>query len=354
MSPARKDETMRRVLPDSCLEPLTALNDRVKEFADMCEPDHECAVPLLHKELKFHVVDLDDYSAGLEGDELMLRIKDRDYMFTEWSRMQLLDHLGTREKWFKRVTLYEQALELTKRIHTFDRHRLRRMGTCEDIGLIRGFVSQSYADIPDVDIMQALCAALPDGECLKTYSGKSDKAFYAYTMTRNAPLAIGVDTLCYPGAIVKNSEVGSTALWVIPFLLILYPNGFMAPIALRKQALLRRVHRGQYADLKMALDQALTDLQAVWGPLEKRLDGLLAKRFPGEQEALERLHTLLLSMKRSKRFIERCDTTYRAAKNASHNGLTLFTAVLEACATGHLDSRYDDAEVAGFLLLHLL
>lgn len=342
-------------LPASNLEPLANLSSRVKDFSDLCEPDHVCELPGLHKELKFRVVDLDDHPSAIGGEQVMLDIKGHDYMFTEWSRKQLLDHMGTREKWFKRVTLEDQAAELTRRIHTLDRHKFRIMRTYEEsLRIVRGLVSASYAEIPDLEIMDALCDIMPNGQCVGGYSGKSDKAFYAYAVESSTSLGLGNSVTGFPGALIKNSEVGATALWVIPYFMVELPSGSLAPVALRRQALLRRVHRGQYADLRQALNNALTELQSTWAPLQKRLDGLLAKRFPGEQEALDRLQAILTSMKRPKSFIERASTTYRGAKNTAHNGLTLFLAVLSACATQELDQRYDDAEVAGYLLLQLL
>jgi hypothetical protein len=341
-------------LPATCLEPLTKLAERVKELSDLSEPDHLCELPGLHDELKYVALDLDDHPSGLSGEELSLQINGVDHLFTEWARLQLLDHLGTREKWFKRVTLQDQARELTRRIHTLDRHRLRRMRTYEQINCVRGLVSASYNDIPDIEVVNALCEAMPGGESLSKYSGKTDKAFYAYAMMRETPLGLGKDTTGYPGVIVKNSEVGATSLWVIPFFLIVHRGGFMAPVAMKRNAMLRKVHRGQYNDLRPSLATALTELSAVWSPLQKRLDGLLAKIFANEQAALDRLEAVLSGMKCTKRFIAKCTTTYSGAKNPAHNGLALLMAVLNACATSQLDSRYDDAEVAGYLLLHLL
>jgi hypothetical protein len=343
-----------RVLPSAQLEPLTTLCQRVRQIADLSEPDHLCELPGLHDELRFVALDLDECASGLSGEEISLQINGVDHLFTEWSRMQVLDHLGTKEKWFKRVTQEDQAKELSRRIHTFDRHRFRRMRTYENINFVRGLVSSSYVDIPDIEIMEALCAAMPDGESLAQYSGKTDKAFYAYTMMRRDPIGLGKTATGYPGAIIKNSEVGATALWVIPFFVVVHESGFTAPVALKRQAMLRKIHRGQFTDLRLSLAQALGELQGVWGPLQERMDGLLAKAFPSEQVAIDRLTAVLTAMKLSQRFISKCATTYSAAKNPAHNGLALLMSVLTACATTQLDCRYDDAEVAGYLLLHLL
>lgn len=342
-----------RFIGSSDLEPLRLLEQRTASFAEMCLPDHLCEVPELHQELKFVALDLDG-STRLTGEEISLQIKGEQHLLTEWSRHQILQHLGTKEKWFQRVTLQDQARELHRRIHTFDRHRFKRMGSYDGVSYIRGLVSATYADIPDLDVIRALCQAAPDGECLRSYSGVSDKAFYAYLLTREAPLGIGDDVVGYPGAIVRNSEVGASSLSVVPFFLLAAPGGFVAPVALRKHALLRKVHRGQYAELAANLADAIARLSGIWGPLQARIKGLVSRSYKTEDEALGHLESALLSIRKNLRFTAACTTAYRAAKNPAHNGLTLLTAVLEACATGALDGRYADAEVAGYLLLYLL
>lgn len=342
------------VIPADELEKLSSLERKAREFAELCNPDFLCERPQVLTQVKFAAIDLDDRNTGLSGPAISLQIEGVDHLFTDWSRHQLLQHLGTKEKWFDSVTLADQARELTRRVHTFDKHVFRTMRTYEDINFVRGLLSAKFKDIPDLEVIEALAAILPDGECLTRYSGKSDRTFFAYTMTRASPLGIGQSMIGYPGAIVKNSEVGSTALIVIPFFLVVHPSGFMRPVALRKEALLRQIHRGQAADLRQALRDALSQLQAIWAPLHKRLDKLLERTFPDEDAAIAKLEEMLTWQRLSKRFIQKASTTYRDANNTAHNGLTLFTAVLAACGTGHLDSRYDDAEVAGYLLLQLL
>lgn len=336
------------------IEPVPSLVARVREICDLSEPDFLCKAPGLHQSLRFVSLDLDELPTGLTGQEISLQIEGINHLFTDWSRLQLLDFLGTREKWFSRVTQADQALELTRRIHTFDRQRFRRMRSYENIHFVRGLVSESYVDIPDASIIDALESILPDGDAITPYSGKSDKAFYAYVLARQAPVGLGSSAWGYPGAIIKNSEVGATALWVIPFFAIAYSNGFVAPVAIRRHALLRKIHRGQLADLRQSLSDALTKLQAVWGTLREKMDSLLTRTFATEQDAITHLEVILHAMKRPKQFIERCTTTYRAARNVAHNGLCLLTAVLTTCKTSSLDYRYDDAEVAGYLLLHLV
>lgn len=339
---------------DTLLEPLDGLTRRIAAVAELSLPDFPCMLPALQDQLCFVALDLDEHPSGLGGEEISLQINGVDHLFTDWSRLQLLAHLGTREKWFSRVTLTEQARELTRRTHTFDRQVFRTMRTYNDINYVRGLISAAYVDIPDLEVMQALAAVMLDGESLYSYSGKSDKAFYAYALMRQAPIGFGQGNEGYPGVVVKNSEVGACALSVVPFFMLTLKAGFMAPVVMRRYAMYRKIHRGRLSDLRPSLTDALEKLQAVWSPLQKRLDGLQAKIFPDEAAAIDRLETALQALRCQKNFIQKCTTTYSGAKNTAHNGLTLFTAVLTSCASKHLDGKYDDAEVAGALLLQLL
>jgi hypothetical protein len=311
-------------------------------------------MPKLRDETRFQVIDLDERETALSGEEISLRIGDADYLFSEWSRFQLLDHMGTREKWFKHVTLEDQARELNRRVHVLDRQRVRRMQSLENIGFVRGLVSLGYVDIPDVEIVQALAGIMPEGEYLRNYSGVSDRNFYAYTLLREETLGIGSAFTGYPGVIVRNSEVGANALQLVPFFVAVSKSGRLHTVAVRERAVLRKIHRGQYGDLAEAFRTALDAIQAVWSPLQKKLRALQSYRFADEQEAIDRLETVLKNMRAPQHFIRRCTTTYGAAKHQTHHGLALFTAVLETCATSQLDSRYDDAGVAGSVLLQLL
>ena len=341
-------------LPDGSVGPLEELQASVERLSARYEPDYLCKTPVQPDEVRFQVVDLNERQTALSGEEVALCIQGNDYLFSEWSRFQLLDHMGTREKWFMRVTLEEQARELNRRIHALDGQRVRRMQSLEDIGFVRGLVSVNYVDIPDAEIIKALVGIMPGGEFLRNYSGVSDRNFYAYALLRDQTLGIGRGFTGYPGVILRNSEVGANALSLIPFFAAVSPTGRLHTVAVRERAVLRKIHRGQYGDLAEAFQSGLDSVEAVWAPLQKKLRALQSFTFADEQEAIDRLETVLKAMRVPQHFIRRCTTAYGAAKHQTHHGLALFTTLLETCATSQLDSRYDDAGVAGSVLLQLL
>lgn len=331
--------------------PLKTLSDRVSALAALCDPDYCCVTPEVFEDVQFVAHDFDDESSKaseISGQQVILRIKGVDHLFTDWSRPQLLSHLGTREKWFKSVSVAQQAFELNERRGVLSKHRLRIMRTyTEGVSLFRGIVSDHYAEIPDTLIMEAVLAAQPNGQYLPQLSGKTDKAFYCY-MTADAK----VGTARYqatPGAVFRNSEVGFTSLWITPFLLI---KG--VPVVVRQEVLLRRSHRGQLAELRTDFDEALGKLGSVWGPLHKRLQALPTVSFADENAALMHMRGILKAMHVMTGTIESCASAYAAAKHAHHSAATVFDAVLQVAEASDRDDAYEKGELAGLFLFRIV
>lgn len=336
--------------------PLSTLHEKIAEFASRCLPNYLCSTAkTVEDRLHFEALDLDDTTTDLTGLEISLNVGGTPHLFTEWSRGQLLTHLGTREKWFQHVDKTTQAQELGNRIHTFDTHCLRLMKTKDPrINLVRGLVSAQYAEIEDTKIMDAMVALAPQGRYVSGLSGKTDRAFYSYILGSDQPIGIPGTFWGYPGAVIKNSEVGYTSLWVIPFVYATYDNKTFTPVVLRDQVQLKRAHRGSQRALRLALDGALAKTKAVWAPLQARLTALRNTTYATEDEAVIRMRSLLGSLKLTQGNILACEHAYRRANFARHDGTTILRAVMESSVNSSLDTRYDEAEVAGALLLRLL
>lgn len=336
------------------LIPLTTLESRVSEFAARCNPDHTCTGAIV-EEARFEAIDFDEEpESPLVGQHVLLLLNEQRHLWTDWSRLQLLSHLGTREKWFTSVTARQQAEELTQRVHTFTGHRLRTMNSLEPgISVLRGLVSKEYAEISDTVIMTALCALMPDGKCLESVSKKTDRAMYAYAVVDGAPIGLRGKLMGRPGVILKNSEVGFTSLWMIPFLHVETGGGF-AQLAFERHVLLRRVHRGSVADLHSAFSDALKKLGEVWAPIEDRLKKLQTVTYLSEDEAVGSMRSHLSAMGETKAAMLDYERTYRAAGHTLHDALSILQAVLTTSRAVTADAAYDEAELAGALLLRLL
>ena len=340
------------------LTPLTNLASRVEDFASRCLPDFVYTSEET-RDLSFAEIEIGKHF-GEEVPRLIVGLTMRDgeatvpHVFTRWSRSQLLSHVGTREKWFKMVTKFQEADELNRRLPVLDRFMLRTMRSFDDpsLRIVRGIVSSSYADIPDPDIMKALLEIMPGGFALRAYSGKTDRAFYAYAITADKIGIPGTSYSGFPGVVIKNSEVGFTSLWITP---MLYVADLSAPVVMEKQVLLRRVHRGAFSEMLEKFNEALAKGKSLWGPLQAKLAQLDLLTFPTEDDAVSVLTTLMSELNAAQSFIFRCSQLYRAAHHVNHNGVHLFEAILAAVKEStDNDDAYVAASVAGAVLMRLI
>lgn len=334
----------------SALTPLTSLANQVEAFAERCLPDY---TPEEVEDIVFEEKDLSDYFGGVPDLVSLLRLKDSpSHNFTEWSRLQLLSHLGTREKWFSTVSKAQEVSELNVRRHVLKDKVFRTMSSMDDdnLRILRGIVTKRFADIPDTMIMKAVLD-ITNGFALAGWSGKTDRAFYAYIVT-SEPIGIPETTFrAFPGLVLKNSEVGYTSLWVSPMLFFTVP---MAPIVLRSsEAVLRRVHRGDTKDLRIDFMAALHKISSIWGPLETKLQKLRHVSYATADEALTALDKTMERSGAKRELIHRCRLAY--AKTTKHTALAVFEAILQGIDnTTNRDIAHLNSEIAGAVLFRLL
>lgn len=340
------------------LTPLTSLANRVEAFQARCLPDF-IYTDAETRDMAFVEIDLAPFVGEAKPTVLSaVSMKTIDkllpYAFTKWSRHQLLTHLGTRKKWFETVTRTQEVNELNIRLHALRHFMFRTMRSfdSEELMLIRGIVSSGYADIPDVAIMKSLVELMPNGHAVLPYSGKTDRAFYAYAVMSDKIGIPGTTFSGFPGVVVRNSEVGFTALTVTP---MLYMADHGVPIVLKKQAVLRRIHRGDIANLTQKFDEALLKAKVLWGPIEEKLSKLRTIGYSSEDLAIVAMTELLDSAGSERLFIHRCETTYRSAAHAVHDAFHVFEAILvNVKAEEDQDDAYVSAELAGAVLMQLI
>lgn len=345
-------------LSEDHLIPLTTLKTRVDHFSALCCPDFVYTQGDT-RGLTFEVLPLPDDDAG--GRTVGVVINDGNeaipHYLSDWTRSQLFSHLGVRKKWFDHVAYETQAQELNERRHTLHNRMFRTMRPAETeevapFRIVRGLVSSTYGDIPDGIIMDTFLDLLPTAKVLRHHSGRTDRAFYAHLLTADPVSIPGTSLTVYPGLSVKNSEVGYSSLWLTP---TFYLPHYKASVVFERQCLLRRTHRGEMADMVTAFQEALSVLEALWGDLSERLEGLRRIKYADEAEAVDRLRWLVDRVKGSKLFAYRCTQHYTAMQHTSHTGQTLYESILvHAGRAEDKDANYDRAAIAGAVLLHLL
>lgn len=302
---------------------------------------------------------IDDAEPDVAGLSITLdrqdptKILTSSYMFTRWSRSQLLSLFGARERWFSFVDLEQQVSEFNARLHAFRSYRIRTMRAVDEdfpVRIVRGLVSSEYSEIKNTDIMSAIIdKADPNSMALRVCSGITDRAFYAYVLSPTPITIPGTGFLAYPGAIVKNSEVGYTSLWVVPALVL---KGRGAPAIIESKHVLKRIHRGK-AKLPELFEKAFSAVSATWSDLSTKIPHLVNKTFGTEDAAVEKMRQLLESAGSSKELMMRSATAYRSVPRG-HTGLDIFEAITEACSTyTDRDELYDVGAIAGSVLYKL-
>ena len=275
------------------------------------------------------------------------------YLTTDWSRHQLLQLVGAKERWFDSVSLERQAEELNARRHVLHNCMFRTMtaNTVLPIRTIRGLVSSRYSDYPNTSIMGDLIQVCPADSTysIRDYSGITEKCFYCAVVI-DEPMGLPGFSEGYPGVIVKNSEVGYTSLWVVPFLYLPTINRMAA---FEKRTYLRRVHRGSMGSVEEDVKKSLEDASALWKGLQPKLQKLQQIRYADEDEAVVAIRAMLVRLKTTKHFQLSCVQAYRRAKHSVHNALTLFESVCLSTSTLNQDTAYDAGAIAGALLLTL-
>lgn len=340
---------------------LTELKADVDADAALHMPDLTYNIQSNEHALRFEVVEMAQLLDG-ETDTVGLHItldrqgtpQEHNYVFSRWSRLQLLSLMGTRERWFASVDLACQVRELNERLHVLENYNIRTAKAVDEdfpVRFVRGIVSHVYADIPNPDIMESIIAKMPENAAaLRRYSGLTDRAFYAYVVSPSPITIPGTQFFAYPGAVVKNSDVGFTSLYVIPMLMIRSQG---APVVLEAQAVLKRIHRGK-VDLPEKFDEAFRKCASLWSDLATKIPYLASKSYANADQAIETMARLLTSALATKEFIQKCRHAY-AHTTRHHTALDIFETIVEVCATfDDRDDNYAVGAIAGAVLFKLL
>lgn len=319
---------------------MTTVQSRVEQFASHCEADIDYGQFQTYR-VRFEAHEDDAHAVAIHANR---KGEDTPYLFTKWSRSQLLAHLGTREKWFREVDLDTQASEINERLASFSGHRLRPFFS-EDtgIGIIRGLVSSEYADIPDTQIMDALVRTMPKGVAFKGMAVKTDRALYVQTATPDV-IKLPGSIKMYPGMLIRNSEVGYTSLWVVPSLWV---PGYRSHMSFDRHVLLRKIHRGSMEELQEKFCAAITQASTLWSGVDQKMKLVSTLTFVSEDAAVTWLRNQIVRFKGSKAFAYRCEQIYRAKHHTSHSGVEVLEAMLLAASEQEGDSKHLQGAVVG-------
>jgi len=340
---------------------LEAVTTQVTDKASRYLPDLRYSAAV-ESPPHYGIIPLSEWTGNkLVADDVGLYLSNGEgrspFLFTDWSRSQLLSLLGTKERWFRTVSLGQQVAELNMRLHALEPYRIRLEraagGGDHDIHYVRGIVSKQYAEITDVHVMEQLTRGLKAPVyALAKYTKQTDRASYAYLLSNDSISVTGGQGVL-PGILVKNSEVGYTSLWVHLFLFF-QKTGH---IAVRKAPLLRRIHRGSVADLHKQFAEAQESAAGLWEDIQSKLAILEFAAVASEDAALRRMEVLCSNAGAPRSYTLRCVQHYKAAGHQVHTALKIFESVAAVAAkegAGNLDQAHINHIVAGAVLFSLL
>jgi len=216
---------------------------------------------------------------------------------TDWSRRQLARTFGVRwEHWFdeSRVSPVERADELNLRFRRTEgemKIRSRRLAPGEDLradGVLRAFVSPTYAPIDDARVFDRLASALAgrvdDFRFLRVSLTAATSQYVAVAAAETDLGARSFDPHL-TGFLVANSEVGARALTVVAYLVrLVCTNGMVAHDADR----FRRIHRAANDNaLETSLGAFLNRLPAGWMTAADRLLAARRLALPAPERTIE-------------------------------------------------------------------
>lgn len=338
----------------------TSLEKKVSDYQNLCLPD------VFLDEIDYTFEGAATVVAGNSGDRVILRTATGGYAFARWARSQLLTRVGTREKWFTPVDVHTAATELNLRKKSLSGQRLRaRTVPGSDVHLVRGMVSRLYSDLPDTTVVSVVSEITQNAySVLRGGSTKSETSLYCYLVSPSYFHIAGTDAYILCGALVRNSEVGYTSLWVTPFHAWIYPDASgkvtrsTIRIACQASASVRKPHRGLTDSeirsfLKTALDNS--PLQpGVAKVLKRSLAALAALQYSDEEAALAAGLRGLRTVGAPTTFMRTFEARYRAAGHVDHTGVTVYETVLSQCSDVlGADDAYKASAIAGALHLVL-
>jgi Domain of unknown function (DUF932) len=190
-------------------------------------------------------------------------------MMTAWAKKQLASRLGiTWNRWFEGIDPGLRADEVNRRLAR-DEGTIRAKTTigagpeAESVATLRGFVSTSYATIPDSVVAQAVLEELRMGDPRIVRHTTTDRTT-SYVVRIGAPFHVGGPAQVgdvVGGLIVRNSDVGYASLVIALHLTRLVCKNGM--VVAENKTLIHRAHRRiDISDLTEKLALGLQDVPA--------------------------------------------------------------------------------------------
>jgi hypothetical protein len=190
----------------------------------------------------FDIVAEDDeiYVIAHEKLGLMLGVIDHGrWPLTEWAHTQLAEKTGIPKKYYDRMREAREFELLADNVNTWlqDERRLIRILDCK----VRAILSDRYRIIDNYDLVFLALDEFQKKETIEIHRiDLTETMLYIKAIDRTLTDAIKEEDIVYGGLIIRNSEVGASALRIEPFILRkVCSNGLIL------QRTLKKIHLGR-------------------------------------------------------------------------------------------------------------
>jgi hypothetical protein len=167
---------------------------------------------------------------------IMLCVLDRGmWPLTEWAHLQLAEKLGIPKKYYDRMREAGKTELLADNINAWLCVKERRLIRILD-GKIRAILSDRYRIIDNYDLVFLALDEFKKKETVEIYRvDLTETMLYLKAIDRTLTASVKEEDIVYGGLILRNSEVGASALKVEPFILRkICSNGLILQHSLKK------------------------------------------------------------------------------------------------------------------------
>jgi hypothetical protein len=185
-----------------------------------------------------------------EEEGVRLGIPDKgQWYLTEWAHLQLAEKLGIPKKYYDRMRESGKIELLADNINAWLHGKERRLLRILD-GKIRAILSDRYRIIDNYDLVFLALDEFKKKETVEIYRiDLTETMLYLKAIDRTLTASIREEDIVYGGLILRNSEVGASALKVEPFILRkVCSNGLILQHSLKKIHLGRQTQEIGYVD----------------------------------------------------------------------------------------------------------
>jgi hypothetical protein len=171
-----------------------------------------------------------------EGDGIRLAIPEYgEFPLTEWAHGQLADKLGIPRRYYERMRNSGKSELLAENVNAWLEERERRLIRILD-GRIRAILSDRYRMMDNYDIVFLALDEFKRRETVEIYRiDLTETMLYLKAVDRTLAESIREEDVVHGGIIIRNSEVGASALRIEPFILRrVCGNGLILQHSLKK------------------------------------------------------------------------------------------------------------------------